>query len=72
MDEHRDDETGEMPVPVALIEQTLADEGRQRAGAATGPWPYLASGLPPAATAPGDVPAATAVGRDAVDAEEER
>jgi hypothetical protein len=72
MYEHRDDETGEVPVPIALIEQAPTDGCGQRADGATGPWPYLANGLPTAATRPVDVPAATAVGRYDVDAEEGR
>jgi hypothetical protein len=72
MDEHRDDETGEVPVPVALIEQPPACGGGERADGATGPWPYLADGRSTAAATPVDVPAAAAVGRYDVDAEEGR
>jgi hypothetical protein len=72
MDEHRDVETGEVPVPVALIEQTLAGENGERTDGGTGPWPYLASGGPPTDPTPEDAPAVTAAGREGAGVREER
>jgi hypothetical protein len=72
MEVHRDVETGEVPVPVALIEQTLAGGAEEHTDGGTGPWPYLASGRPPADPTPEDEPPATAAGREGADVKEER
>jgi hypothetical protein len=72
MDEHRHVETGEVPVPVGLIEQTLAGGGEEHTDGGTGPWLYLASGGPPTDPTPEDAAGATAAGCEGADVEEAR
>lgn len=72
MDEHRDVGTGEVPVPVALIEQALAGEREEGSSGGTGPWPYLASGGPPVDVRREDAAVATTPERGGADVEEER